>query len=215
MFSGITQGTFPIASIEKKPGLVQYSVNLNKALIQGLKIGASVAVEGVCQSVVRIEGTRVFFDAISETLSRTTVSSFEKGTLVNIERSLKFGDEIGGHQLSGHVYGTATIEKIDTSQNCYVVYFQCPSEWMRFILEKGYIAINGNSLTIVETDPSGHFSVHLIPETLRLSTLGLKAEGDLVNVELDAQTVAIVTSVERVLSQSLDVNANTREKHSL
>lgn len=199
MFTGITRGAFPVVEIRPSTDLMQLTVELPQALVEGLAIGASVAVDGTCLSVTRIQGDHVSFDIIPETLDKTTLGSLKVGDRVNIERSLRFGDEVGGHLLSGHVIGIATIERIIDSGNRYVIYFRCPQQWMRYILPKGYVAVHGGSLTVVDTDPSGLFSVHLIPETRRVNTIGKMKEGDLVNIEVDSHTQAIVDTVERYL----------------
>lgn len=201
MFTGIVKGLCPVAEVQKLPGMLKYSVALPQRLIDGLLVGASVSVDGVCQSVVRIEGLHVWFDAIQETLDKTTLPCIKVGTQVNIERSAKFSDEIGGHVLSGHVYGTAQIHEIQDWENNKKMVFQCSAAWMKYLFPKGYVAIDGASLTLVDVDPQGLFSVHLIPETLRMTTLGLKKQGDLVNIELDSQTQVIVETVERVLER--------------
>lgn len=131
----------------------------------------------------------VFFHLLKETLCKTTLGSFEQ---VNIERSLKLGDEIGGHLLSGHVFGTAIL----TAREGEVFCFGCDSEFCKYLFPKGYLAIDGASLTVVKAGPA-HFEVHLIPETLSRTTLGTKKIGDRVNVEFDSQTVTIVDTLQR------------------
>ncbi|NGX42922.1 MAG: Riboflavin synthase [Chlamydiae bacterium] len=197
MFSGIVKGLGEVAEVHPKEGLLRYAVKLPKEWLEGLALGGSISVDGICQTVVKIEGDKVYFDAIQETINRTTIKNLKVGGKVNIERSLKVGDEIGGHMLSGHVFGVATIKEIRKTTNNVEMWFCCPAEWMKYILPKGYIAVDGASLTVVDVEPEGKFSVHLIPETLRLTTLGLKEEGGLVNIEFDAQTQAIVDTVER------------------
>jgi riboflavin synthase len=205
MFTGIIKGLFPISQVHKKPGMIQYSVTLPPPWFEGLEIGASISIDGVCQSVVRTQGTDVWFDAIEETLQKTTLNDLKSGQRVNVERSAKFSDEIGGHILSGHVYGKAKILKIETWENNKKITFQCENpEWSKYLFSKGYIAIDGASLTLVDVNPPGTFSVHLIPETLRATTLGQKTEGDRVNLEFDSQTLTIVETVERILSSRQD-----------
>ena len=140
---------------------------------------------------------------IGETLQRTTLKQLGKGDFVNIERAARFGDEIGGHLLSGHIMGTAHIESIErTAHNC-VMWLRCSLEWGKYLFSKGYIALNGASLTLVDVEKAtGLFSVHLIPETLRQTTLGAKKAGDLVNIEIDAQTQAIVETIEGLYAKS-------------
>jgi riboflavin synthase len=193
MFTGIVQKLVPVASVERQPHLLKYAIQLDDCA--NLELGASIAVDGVCQTVVKIDGGHVWFDAIEETLQKTTLKHVTSGLRVNVERAARFGDEIGGHQVSGHVYGTAKI--VDIKDNQYT--FQLPTEWMKYFFKKGYIAIDGVSLTIVDAHRDGKLTVHLIPETLARTTLGFKKVGDLVNIEIDAQTQVIVETIERVL----------------
>ena len=201
MFTGIVQAKVMVSFVEHTPKFTRYALQFTDDLLTNLKIGASVSINGVCQTVVAIEEQAVYFEAIAETLRCTTIPTFATGSLVNIERSAKFGDEIGGHLLSGHVIGTATISHITaTSAGEHILTFSCNPDWMKYILYKGYIAINGASLTVQSVDPRGEFSVHLIPETLRITTFDTAQEGHLVNIEIDTQTQAIVDTVERVLA---------------
>ncbi len=200
MYSGITQGIFLVSAVDKQPGIIHYEVLLNSVLIEGLKIGASINVDGVCQTVTQIEGSTVCFSAMAETCRLTSLKDLFAGRKVSIERSLRYGDEIGGHEVAGHVTGVATISKILPTENNLTITLQCPNEWMKFILYKGFIAVDGSSLTIGETDPQGFFNIHLIPETLRITNLGNKQVGDLVNIELDRTTQTIVATVERIVS---------------
>lgn len=199
MFTGIVQTMAQIAWIKKSAHLMQYALTLPSSLPFDGQTGASISVNGVCQTIVHIEGNTIAFDAIGETLARTTIGSLEIGDQVNIERAAKIGDEIGGHLLSGHIIGTAMISSITELPDQRIVQFHCPAEWMKYILPKGFIALQGCSLTIVDTDPSGYFTVHLIPETLKRTVFGSLHVGDKVNLEIDSQTQAIVTTVENIL----------------
>ncbi len=199
MFTGITRGVFPIAQIDRQGDLLRYAVALPDDLGRGLEVGASVSIDGVCQTVTGIEGASVLFDAIAETLDRTTLGEIEIGQLVAVERSAKVGDEVGGHDVSGHVIGTGTIRTRRAEGQVCDLEIAVPPEWMKYISVKGFVAVDGSSLTVGECSSSGGFWVHLIPETLRLTRLGEKVEGDRVNIELDARTVSIVDTVERML----------------
>ncbi|MSP28510.1 MAG: riboflavin synthase subunit alpha [Methylococcales bacterium] len=201
MYTGIVQRVTDIIAVDKKTGLNTLIINFNKTLLNNLTIGASVAVDGVCLTVTTIDNNKVSFDVMKETLNKTTLGLLNAGDNVNIERSAKQGDEIGGHILSGHVEGTATIANIKQSENNYMIDFNCPAEWMKYILPKGCIAINGASLTIIDTQSTGGFNISLIPETLRATTFKLKQLGDRVNIEIDNQTKVIVTTVERYLQE--------------
>lgn len=201
MFTGIVRGVFKIAEAVHQNGVLSYAVEFQPDLLKGLSVGASVSIDGVCQTVTRIDGNRVWFDAIPETLNRTTLANLSIGHSVNVERSAKIGDEIGGHLLSGHVFGTATIEHKSWNQSSCVLQLRCPASWMKFFFPKGFIALNGASLTLVNVNPNGLFSVHLIPETLKATTFSIKEPGCQVNVEFDAQTQAIVDTVERTVER--------------
>ncbi|HJL05646.1 MAG TPA: riboflavin synthase subunit alpha [Polyangiaceae bacterium LLY-WYZ-15_(1-7)] len=201
MFTGITRGTFPVVSVVREPALLRYAVDLGE-YGAGLELGASVSIDGVCQTVAKLEGARVWFDAIQETLDKTTLGALEEGAEVSVERSAKVGDEIGGHDVSGHVVGTGEIAAVQKDGHEVVLTVRVPPAWMKYVMPKGFIAIDGSSLTVGETDDAaGTFRLYLIPETLRLTNLGAKGAGAKVNVELDPRTVAIVDTVERVLAQ--------------
>lgn len=199
MFSGITRGLFPVVDVRQEPALLRYAVDLGD-YGRDLAIGASVSIDGVCQTVVAVEGSVAHFDAIAETLGRTTLGTLAVGRRVSVERSLRVGDEIGGHEVSGHVIGTGAIAEVAVRGHAHDLRIAVPAAWMRYILPKGFVAVDGSSLTVGVTDADS-FWVHLVPETLRLTALGAKQAGDRVNVELDARTVAIVDTVERILAQ--------------
>ena len=193
MFTGIVQGTGSVHSIE---GDSTRTFTIQIPSTDGLEIGGSVSIDGVCLTATSI-GQQVTFDVIPETIHRTTLGSLKPGDSVNVERALKFGDELGGHLLSGHIMGTAHISKVHDQD--YTIC--CPPEMSDYIQEKGYIAVDGISLTIGETDGNGGFDVHIIPETLRLTTLGNKAVRDRVNIEIDAMTQAVVETTKRMMEQ--------------
>src|ERR1700761_6092753 len=117
MYSGITRGLFDVVSVDKQPGLTKYAVKLNDELIKGVEIGASINIDGVCQSVIQIHQNEVTFQTIDETLQRTTLNNLFVGRKVSVEKSLCYGDVIGGHELAGHVMGTATIIETHRSEN--------------------------------------------------------------------------------------------------
>jgi len=207
VFTGITRGTFPVTRTEREPGLLRYAVALPNELLTGLTIGASVAIDGVCQTVVEIQHDGVVFEAIEETLRCTTLETLTKDMRVSVERSVRVGDEIGGHDVAGHVIGTGEILNVQQNGGSYDVKIGVPGAWMKHIMPKGFIAVDGSSLTVGQTSGAEHnstrgfFDVHLIPETRRLTNLGQKQIGERVNIELDPRTVAIVETVERVLAQ--------------
>ena len=166
-------------------------------------MGASVAINGTCLTVTRQAGNTLFFDAMHETLKLTTLGRLEPGHTVNFERAARIGDEIGGHLLSGHVHATASVVEILRPENNVTLWFEVPSQWVGYIFPKGYIAINGASLTIGEV-AGNRFNVHLIPETLRATTFGTIEKGMLVNIEIDSQTQTIVDTLARLGYSSND-----------
>lgn len=189
MFTGIVQEIAEVVFLFKKGDLLTFTLRLSKKRILGLKRGASLAVNGVCLTVVKIKGDAVTFDAMKETLKRTTLSLLKKGNRVNIERSAKLGDEIGGHLLSGHIIGKTKILKKEGN----VLFFHLPKDLEKYFFSKGYIAIDGISLTLVDVNQKkGFFTVHLIPETKKRTTLMDKSVGKEVNLEIDSMTMAVV-----------------------
>ena len=199
MFTGIVAGTRQVVQTVQVGERLDLWADLG-SLSQGLQAGASVAIDGVCLTAVEQQGEHVLFHVIRETLERSTLGDLVPEDWINVERSYRVGDEIGGHDVSGHVIGTGAITEVRTGSGQTSMCISIPREWMKYVLTKGFIAVDGASLTVGETDERGTFWLHLIPETLKRTTLGRKTEGSRVNVELDARTVAVVDTVERVLA---------------
>ncbi len=201
MYTGIVSGTAPVIAVADGEGIRALTIDLD-GFSEGLQIGASVALDGVCMTVVSMAGTEVRFDAIEETLGRTTLGMATQGHRVNVERSLRMGDELGGHILSGHVMMTAKIiERVERGEGLDLA-IENPLEARPYILEKGFIAVDGMSLTIGEVSDEG-FALHIIPETLRITTIGDKGVGDSVNIEIDSRTQAVVETVMRNMEDNL------------
>ena len=140
-----------------------------------------------------------------ETLDVTTLNNVKKNDIVNVERSVKLGDEIGGHLVSGHVSEVITVFEVERPENNHVITFQTNSEVMRYIFPKGYIALNGVSLTVGEVNRSDNrFSVYLIPETLRLTNLGRKEVGDSINLEIETQTRNMVDTISVITEETIN-----------
>jgi len=199
MFTGIVQGLCRVAAVVDEPGLRRLRIDLGE-LALGLATGASVAVNGTCLTATQIDAGPVGFDLIRESADRSNLGAIRAGDYVNIERSLKFGDEIGGHVLSGHVADVVTVAQIDTAANERTIWFDVAPQWLPYLFHKGFVALDGASLTIARVDRERHrIAVSLIPETIARTTLGRSVVGDRVNIEIDAQTQAIVTTVERLL----------------
>ena len=209
MFSGIVEGTGIITDIEERSEHIHWKVQLPKGSEEGLGIGASVSLDGVCLTATNIEDRIIGFDLIQETLQRTTLNERKIGDTVNIERALRYGEEVGGHLVSGHIMATGTIVDItnpmqqsgENTDDTADIQISIPNSLIDYIFEKGYIAIDGISLTIGKVDESAGFYLHIIPETLRRTTLGTKSVGDSVNIEIDSMTQAVVDTVKRVMKK--------------
>lgn len=219
LFTGIVQGKAQVQSIsslgskvaewdgdtyDMRTFKVAFPKNSGYGDMSTVSIGASIALNGTCLTVTETDlaGNTATFDVIEETLKRTNLGSLREGSAVNFERSARVGDEIGGHTVSGHVQTTARIDSVTIGDGKTRMDFSLSDPfWKKYVLQKGFVSIDGCSLTVGETTGEGGFCVYLIPETLRVTVLGDKAVGDFVNVEVEAQTQAIVDTVERVLAE--------------
>lgn len=197
MFTGIVQTTAPVRIEARKQDLWTLSVPLSASQQSGLTLGASIALNGACLTVTRMENGRAWFDVMMETLRVTNLGELEEGELVNVERAARFGDDIGGHMMSGHVHAVLPVVQVERPENNCVVWFGLSEAIKPYIFSKGYVGLNGCSLTIgaVEKD---RFNVFLIPETLSITTFGEITTGASVNVEIDSQTQVIVDTLQRM-----------------
>ncbi|WP_348666127.1 riboflavin synthase subunit alpha [Arsenophonus symbiont of Ornithomya chloropus] len=201
MFTGIVQGKGTLFSIKKKVNFRTYTVKFPQELLNGLEIGASVSNNGCCLSVTRIFEDKVTFDLMQETLHVTNLGNLKIGDKINLERSAKHGDEIGGHIMSGHIICTVDINEILKAENNITMWFHVQHPFlMKYILYKGFIGIDGISLTIGDI-VNHHFCVHLIPETIARTNIADKNLGDTVNIEIDTNIQGIVDTVERMMLQ--------------
>jgi len=205
VFSGIVEATAIVTSVTKHKGLYNLEIEVPDNFSTDIQIGASVCVDGVCLTVSSIKEQTLNFDVMMETLKVSTLNSIKENDKVNMERSIKLGDEIGGHLVSGHVSDIVKICQIDKPVNNHVITFQTTSETMRYIFPKGYIALDGISLTIGKVRKSkNEFNVYLIPETLRLTNLGQKKVGDTVNLEIETQTRNMVDTVSEISKETIN-----------
>ena len=199
MFTGIVQGVAKVVSHEVRDGDSKLVLEFPESALDGISTGASIAIDGACLTVVEVSENRLNFDLVGETLARTTLGDRKLGDFVNYERAAKYGSEIGGHEMSGHVSTTASIAEISNPDGNHVVTLEVGPEWMRYILAKGFIGLDGASLTVASVNPSGTFTVWLIPETLERTCFSMRDVGDKLNVEIEAKTQAIVDTVERYM----------------
>ena len=204
VFTGIVEGTGIISKIAKKENLSTITVQTPFNFNEGIQVGASVCVDGVCLTVTQINQDSLEFDLIIETLKVTTFGSIKEKTIVNLERSMKLGDEIGGHMISGHVFDTATITKISEPENNYILTLNIVPNLQKYVFSKGYISLNGISLTIGEVNKTANtFTVYIIPETLRLTNLINKLVGDSINIEIETQTRNTVDTILEINKESI------------
>ena len=176
-----------------------HTVELPEDMAGGLQTGASVAHNGCCLTVTETDGRTARFDLMAETLDKTNLGRLKAGDLVNLERAARFGDEIGGHLMSGHITATTEILRIERTEHNTTMHFALPAALKPYILPKGFVGLDGCSLTIGSVGEDS-FCVHLIPETLRRTLFGTRQAGDTVNLEIDPQTQAVVDTVGRILA---------------
>lgn len=205
MYTGIVQASCAVASVTDRPGQRTLGIELPEDLLRGLTVGASVGLDGVCMTVTSILAEVVSFDAIQETLDRTTLGGIEVGDLLNVERSALAGAEIGGHEISGHIDGTVDVVGVEEPEGNCILTMRAPQEFLRYLFPKGFAALNGCSLTVVDVDrEAATFTVHLIPETLRVTTFDTKQVGDRVNFEIERRTQVIVDTVRGLFREYLN-----------
>jgi len=205
MFTGIVQAVATVSVLVDKPGLRSFTLAFPGGFCDGLEIGASVSVDGVCLTVTGLVGEDAAnFDVMQQSLSLTTLDALKVGSRVNVERAARDGAEIGGHPLSGHVDFQAVLASVRNPENNHVMRIAVPSPWMRYIFPKGYIAINGASLTVSDASRAeGWFEVWLIPETLRMTTFGEKAVGASLNIEIERGTQVVVDTIRATVEERL------------
>lgn len=204
MFTGIVKGRGQVRRIEDKENFRSLELLLPEGSRSGVEVGASIAVDGVCLTVTGYTDTTATFDIIHETLQRTTLGELTVGAEVNIERAAREGVEIGGHPLSGHIDCVCQVSGVERSENNVTLTFTVPPPYIRYIFSKGYIGLNGTSLTVCNVDrAAGTFQVWLIPETLRITTFAEKAHGARINLEVERTTQVIVDTVRQFLTEQL------------
>ena len=186
MFTGIIVGTGKVTKIDQKTknrSAIQMTVNLGK-YAKGLKIGQSVAINGVCLSATKISNNNCVFEMIDETTKKTDLGNVKAGSTINVERSLKVGDRLEGHFVLGHIDGVATITKIEKKPNEVKIWFKIPKKLTKYVVKKGSIALDGISLTLVDVKKD-IASVCLIPHTINVTNFKSKEIGDKLNIETD------------------------------
>ena len=197
MFTGLIETTCTVKSVSRSAESIVLTIDLGK-LAGESKTGDSIAVSGACLTIAGLQGSLASFDVSSETLAKSTLGKLKPSSEVNIERSLKASDRFGGHFVLGHVDGTAKIDAIDKSGKFANIKFAAKPELLDAIVVKGSVAIDGISLTVALADNKS-FSVWIIPETLKRTTLSKAKIGDYVNIETDI----IVKTIKRQMDEIL------------
>jgi riboflavin synthase len=183
IFTGIIEEIGQVKQIKR--GQQSFSLSIKAAkVLEEVKLGDSIAVNGVCLTVTGYSGASFEADVMPETYQRTTLKTLKSGSPVNLERALRLSDRLGGHLVQGHVDGIGTIINKSVEDIAILYGIEAPAEILKYVLKKGSIAVDGVSLTVVEVD-NNRFSVSLIPHTAKLTILGWKREGDPVNLETD------------------------------
>ncbi|MEU3057856.1 riboflavin synthase [Streptomyces griseus] len=193
MFTGIVEELGEVTAVERLEDASRFRLR-GPVVTEGAKHGDSIAVNGVCLTVVDTADGEFTADVMAETLKRSSLGALTTGSRVNLERPMELGGRLGGHLVQGHVDGTGTIVERTPSEHWELVKVSLPPELTRYVVEKGSITVDGVSLTVVEA-AADHFTISLIPTTLDLTTLGHKQPGDPVNLEVDV----IAKYVERML----------------
>ena len=198
MFSGIVQEAGKVKDFLKREDIYNISIDCSSKITSNLKKGASVSVDGVCLTVKDENPEILRFDLVEETIKRTNFQNIKIGDNVNLERSVKMGDEIGGHLVSGHIHGVSKVVSIEIRDQSWDVEISIEPFMQEYILHKGYVAINGCSLTVGEVSKES-FLIHLIPETLSVTNLFQLEQDSTVNIELDQNTIIIADTIKKYL----------------
>ncbi|MFF3248612.1 riboflavin synthase [Streptomyces sp. NPDC002870] len=193
MFTGIVEELGEVTAVENLGDASRFRLR-GPLVTEGAKHGDSIAVNGVCLTVVDFGDGEFTADVMAETLNRSSLGALEEGSRVNLERPMAVGDRLGGHIVQGHVDNVGTVLERKPSENWEIVKVSLPADLTRYVVEKGSITVDGVSLTVVDAGPD-YFTISLIPTTLALTTLGIKQPGDPVNLEVDV----IAKYVERLL----------------
>ena len=200
MFTGIVSGKGHVQKIIKSKDYVSLIIKAPKGFSKNLTKGASVSVNGVCLTVKKGKTDILEFDVIEETLQKTNLKDISKSSKVNLERSMTAKTEIGGHLVSGHIHGTGEVLKVVNRQTTKDLQIKIPTSLRDYFFYKGYIALNGCSLTIGKVLKTS-FYIHLIPETVSVTTFKDIKKGDLINIEIEQATINTVETVKRVMSE--------------
>ena len=198
MFTGIVSGKGNLKKIVKCEDYISLIIQAPKGFAKNLSKGASVSVNGVCLTVKKGRTDLLEFDVIEETLKKTNLKNISRSSKINLERSMTANTEIGGHLVSGHNHGTGEVLKVINRKETKDLLIKIPSQLREYFFYKGYVALNGCSLTIGKVLKSS-FYIHLIPETVSITNFKEIKKGDLINIEVEQTTINTVETVKRVM----------------
>ena len=198
MFTGIVSGKGNLKKIVKCEDYISLIIQAPKGFAKNLSKGASVSVNGVCLTVKKGRTDILEFDVIEETLKKTNLKNISRSSKLNLERSMTANTEIGGHLVSGHIHGTGEVLKVINRKETKDLLVKIPSQLREYFFYKGYVALNGCSLTIGKVLKSS-FYIHLIPETVSITNFKEIKKGDLINIEVEQTTINTVETVKRVM----------------
>ena len=197
MFTGIIVATGRVTSLTEKGGDLELGIDAAALDLARLALGDSISVQGACLTVTRMEGTRFYADVSRETMAKTTLGALRPGSRVNLEPSLRAGDALGGHWVSGHVDAVGKLRAVVQDARSWRLEFELPASLMRFVASKGSICVNGVSLTVNKVE-GRRFDVNIIPHTHQVTTLGELRIDDGVNIEIDV----IARYLERLMAKT-------------
>jgi len=203
MFTGLIESTVPIVSIVDTDGNLRLCIEYPGSISE-VKMGGSISLNGVCLTISDIKDRKIWVEIVQETAAATNMADLKVGDLVNLERSLRVGDELGGHFLTGHIDGTGIITKIENVPGSRTIWVSIPPELARFIVRKGSVGLDGVSLTVVDLDNDA-LSVVIIPFTGKVTSLGTKTEGDSLNIEVDVIGKYVHKSVQEIIGNGKDL----------
>ena len=183
MFTGLIREVGRVVSVDGGADGIRVEIEA-PATARRAQLGESVAIDGVCLTVVAVDGDRFAFEAVPETLARTALATLEAGSRVNVEPALRAGEPLGGHYVQGHVDGVASVRSVEAEGDGRRIWFDATPGVLRYVVEKGSVSVQGTSLTVAGLDDAG-FAVALIPHTLEETTLGDLGPGDRANIEVD------------------------------
>lgn len=213
MFSGIIQNKMRVKDLRMSNSVGRLTLFRDDFSVDREDLGGSFMIDGICLTLADFCDDDVAFDVVDSTFEKSTISDFSSGKLVNVERSLRLGDENGGHCVSGHIDFTATVEEVKCIGDSRAIVLCVAGSACRYLFPQGSVAINGCSLTVDKVDQTGNcFSVWIIPETSERTNLGLVREGDVVNIEIERSTQVVVDSVYNAVHEALSqMNLSTND----